>query len=393
MNKKIKHFSIDDKIANSKFSFTKNLKYFLIAPIIITIIGIVLLCTLGFNLGFDFTGGTNMTVYTNGERLENGAFSEQSYDVDNDEDYNAVLGKIDSVLSEFGLEASSYQKTTIDINADRGLGFVISDGGAVIVKFQNGDGDVEEINNKIRLALMEEFGYISLPENTDIMNLDDSAVQSFIDGTNYSALIANGGVTTASASSELMMRSFLALLVAIVLILIYVAIRFELTSGLAAILALFHDIIITSSIMLICRVQINSAFIAALITILGYSINNTIIIFDRIRENVKMSKNLGKINTFEVADRSVRQTLTRSILTTLTTFIMIFFVTVIGVSDIQEFAFPIMIGILSGFYSSVFLTPGLWAIAYRPSKKKIARMEAKRKRQEEKAKKGQQYEV
>ncbi len=393
MNKKIKHFSIDDKIANSKFSFTKNLKYFLIAPIIITIIGIVLLCTLGFNLGFDFTGGTNMTVYTNGERLENGAFSEQSYDVDNDEDYNAVLGKIDSVLSEFGLEASSYQKTTIDINADRGLGFVISDGGAVIVKFQNGDGDVEEINNKIRLALMEEFGYISLPENTDIMNLDDSAVQSFIDGTNHSALIANGGVTTASASSELMMRSFLALLVAIVLILIYVAIRFELTSGLAAILALFHDIIITSSIMLICRVQINSAFIAALITILGYSINNTIIIFDRIRENVKMSKNLGKINTFEVADRSVRQTLTRSILTTLTTFIMIFFVTVIGVSDIQEFAFPIMIGILSGFYSSVFLTPGLWAIAYRPSKKKIARMEAKRKRQEEKAKKGQQYEV
>ena len=393
MNKKVKHFSIDDKIANSKFSFTKNLKYFLIAPIIITIVGIVLLCTLGFNLGFDFTGGTNMTIYTNGERLENGAFSEQSYDVDKDEDYNTVLEKIDGVLGEFNLEASSYQKTTIDINADRGLGFVISDGGAVIVKFQNGEGDVEEVNNKIRLALMEEFGYISLPENTDIMSLDDSTVQSYIDGTNYSALIANGGVTTASASSELMMRSFLALLVAIVLILIYVAIRFELTSGLAAILALFHDIIITSSIMLICRVQIHSAFIAALITILGYSINNTIIIFDRIRENVKMSKNLGKINNFEVADRSVRQTLTRSILTTLTTFIMIFFVTVIGVSDIQEFAFPIMIGILSGFYSSIFLTPGLWAIAYRPSKKKIARMEAKRKRQEEKSKKGQQYEV
>lgn len=393
MNKKVKHFSIDDKIANSKFSFTKNLKYFLIAPIIITIVGIVLLCTLGFNLGFDFTGGTNMTIYTNGEKLENGAFSEQSYDVDKDEDYNTVLEKIDSVLGEFNLEASSYQKTTIDINADRGLGFVISDGGAVIVKFQNGEGDVEEVNNKIRLALMEEFGYISLPENTDIMSLDDSTVQSYIDGTNYSALIANGGVTTASASSELMMRSFLALLVAIVLILIYVAIRFELTSGLAAILALFHDIIITSSVMLICRVQINSAFIAALITILGYSINNTIIIFDRIRENVKMSKNLGKINNFEVADRSVRQTLTRSILTTLTTFIMIFFVTVIGVSDIQEFAFPIMIGILSGFYSSIFLTPGLWAIAYRPSNKKIARMEAKRKRQEEKVKKGQQYEV
>ena len=141
--------------------------------------------------------------------------------------------------------------------------------------------------------------------------------------------------------------------------------------------------------MLIFRIPINTPFIAALITILGYSINNTIIIFDRIRENVKLSKNLGKIDNYAVADNAVRSTMMRTILTTVTTFIMIFFITVIGVSDIQQFAFPIMIGILSGFYSSNFLTTGLWAIAYRPSKRKLAKIAEKEKQKE----KRQQYEV
>ena len=169
--------------------------------------------------------------------------------------------------------------------------------------------------------------------------------------------------------------------------------RFEITAGLAAILALFHDVLITASVMLICRIQINTAFIAALITILGYSINNTIIIFDRIRENLKMSKNLGKVDNNQIANKAVSGTMMRTILTTVTTFIMIFFITVIGVADIQQFAFPIMVGIIAGFYSSVFLTPGLWAIAYKPSKKKLARMAEKEKRKAEKAKQGQQYEV
>ena len=390
---KMKRFSIDERLEKSKFSYSKNLKYFIIAPIIIVVVGIILLCTLGFNLGFDFTGGTNMTIYMNDSSSTSGEkFSDQSYDLSNDEDYAKASQKIEKVLGLFGLTSSAIQKSEFNVNADAGYGFTISDGDAILVKFQNGDSDdIEDLNNRIRLAFLVEFGYVdglTTEEVVDIQNAED-----YLDDAEYSALVINGGVTTANATTELMMKSFLALFVAIVVILIYVAFRFELTSGLSAILALFHDVLVTASVMLMCRVEINTAFIAALITILGYSINNTIIIFDRIRENVKMSKNLGKIDNYAIADRSVSSTMMRTVLTTLTTFIMIFFITVIGVADIREFAFPIMVGILAGFYSSVFLTPGLWAIAFHPSKKKIAKMEAKRKAKEEKAKRGEEYQV
>ncbi len=390
---KMKRFSIDERLEKSKFSYSKNLKYFIIAPIIIVVVGIILLCTLGFNLGFDFTGGTNMTIYMNDSSSTSGEkFSDQSYDLSKDEDYAEASQKIEKVLGLFGLTSSAIQKSEFNVNADAGYGFTISDGDAILVKFQNGDSDdIEDLNNRIRLAFLVEFGYVdglTTEEVVDVQNAED-----YLDDAEYSALVINGGVTTANATTELMMKSFLALFVAIVVILIYVAFRFELTSGLSAILALFHDVLVTASVMLMCRVEINTAFIAALITIMGYSINNTIIIFDRIRENVKMSKNLGKIDNYAIADRSVSSTMMRTVLTTLTTFVMIFFITVIGVADIREFAFPIMVGILAGFYSSVFLTPGLWAIAFHPSKKKIAKMEAKRKAKEEKAKRGEEYQV
>lgn len=384
MNKKMtnkkRRFSIDEALENSKFSFTHNLKYFIIAPIVIIVVGIIMLCTLGFNLGFDFTGGTNMTIYLNDTTSGSSTYSSQRYDLE--EDYDEVVEKINKVLADYNVTLSSIQTTEINIDADRGYSFTIVNGDAIIIKFQNGDlTDEEEINaqnEEIQLALLKEFEYF-----------DESATTADLSSNEFAAFVANGGITTASATAELLMNSFIALIVAVVLILIYVAIRFEITSGLAAILALFHDILITTSFMLIFQIQINTPFIAALITILGYSINNTIIIFDRIRENLKLSKNLGKIDNYAIADKSVRSTMVRTILTTLTTFIMIFFITVIGVSDIQQFAFPIMIGILAGFYSSNFLTTGLWAIAYKPSKRKLVKIAEKEKQKE----KRQQYEV
>ena len=356
MNKKYKKtskFSLDEKIENSKFNFCKNLKWFLIAQIVICLVGVVLLCTLGFNLGIDFTGGSNMTIYLD---------TDGTYTVDDSvvsTDQRVLEQKINNVLREYGLDINTYQDTTMNIS---GMG--IEDGKAVIIKYQNNNkletAKIEEINNKIRLDLLKAFKYV-----------DEDATLETIGSIEKSALIANGGITTASASSELMMKSFIALLVAVLLILIYVAFRFEFTSGLAAILALFHDLLVTTSIMLICRIEINVSFIAALVTILGYSVNNTIIIFDRMRSDLKTAKQSNtKISNQEVANGAVRASLMRTILTTLTTFIMIFMVTVVGVPDIREFAFPIMIGILAGFYSATCLTPGLWAIAYRPKKNK-----------------------
>ncbi len=353
--------SIDERLENSKFNYCKNLKWFLIAPLVIVLVGIVLLSTLGFNLGIDFTGGSNMTIFVDGE----GTYSSQTYDVD--KDLNAIEGKVNEVLKGYGLFVNTIQKTTM---SDKDMG--LSEGSAVIVKYQNDNSleteEIESMNENIRLALLKEFGFVS----------EDVTLETLSHETNK-GLVANGGVTTASASAELMMKSFIALLVAVLLILIYVAFRFELTSGLAAILALFHDLLVTASVMLICRIEINVSFIAALITILGYSINNTIIIFDKMREDMKSKQNANeKIDNVSIANNAVKSTMMRSVLTMITTFIMIFMITVIGVTDIREFAFPIMVGILAGFYSSVFLTPGLWAIAYRPKKrKKVAKNDKK----------------
>ena len=352
----MKSFSLDETVEKSKFDFCKNLKWFLIAPLVIILVGIILLCTVGFNLGIDFTGGSNMTIFID----EKGAYSETKLDAD--KDAKIIKKKIQDVLNKHDLKITTLQSTTIDAE-DLG----ISKGSAIIVKYQNDNSleteEIEAINDQIRLELLKAFGYITEADgDVDVGNIGefDKAV-----------LVQNGGVTTASASAELMMKSFIALLVAVALILIYIAIRFEFTSGLAAILALFHDILVTASVVLICRIQVNVAFIAALITILGYSINNTIIIFDRMRDKTKIAKNSNeKIDNKIIANNAVKETMLRSILTGITTFIMIFMITVIGVADIREFAFPIMVGILAGFYSSVFMTPGLWAIAYRPRKRK-----------------------
>ena len=357
-----KKFSLDNTIENSKFNYCKNLKWLIIAPIAIILIGIILFSTIGFNLGLDFTGGSVITVYSNsgGEILQaDGSTSVTKYELSDNGDYGTLKGKIEKTLNEQGITGNIvFQSTTMNIEE---LG--VYEGDALIVKYQNIDGatadEISEKNAEIKEAVINALGY-------------DAEVE-------YADAVANGGVITATASSDLLMKAFLAMIVAIVLILVYVAFRFEITSGLAAILALFHDLLVVTSLVLICRITINSSFIAALVTILGYSINNTIIIFDRIRENIK-SGAYEKATNAEIANVSVKETMTRSVYTTITTFVTILLVAIIGVSDIRDFALPIVFGILAGFYSSVFITPGLWAIAYRGSKKK--KIKAKKAKEE-----------
>lgn len=353
--KKTSRLSFDEKIATSHFNYCKNMKWFLIAPLAIILVGIILFFTIGFNLGMDFTGGSIMKVYANSDATltlldENIA----SYDLENSDDYKAMQAKINAVLSRHGLHASVYQSSTMDIS-DLGVS-----GQAIIVKYKNIDGattsEIEDLNALVREDLVSEFGYNNI--------------------TDGESAVSNDGVVTPSASSELLMKSFIALLVALTLILIYIAFRFEFTSGLATVLAIFHDLLVTTSLTIMFRISVNSSFIAALVTILGYTINNTIVIFDRIRENMKSGK-FDKATNQEVANVSIKETLTRSIFTTLTTFVTIALVAIIGVQDIRDFALPIVIGIISGFYSSIFITPGLWAIAHNPKKKKLKKQTQK----------------
>ncbi len=141
-------------------------------------------------------------------------------------------------------------------------------------------------------------------------------------------------------------------------ILLYVTMRFELNFAIAAIIALVHDVFLTVSFYSILGIQVNTPFIAAILTIVGYSINDTIVVFDRIRENVKKNR---RMSPEEVANISINETMARSINTTLTTLITITAV-YIFVPSIREFSLPLIIGIACGAYSSIFIASPLWVV-------------------------------
>ena len=162
------------------------------------------------------------------------------------------------------------------------------------------------------------------------------------------------------AGATLVKNAVISVLLAAVLMLIYIAIRFDLNSGIAAVFGLLHDVLIMLSFMVIFRsvIQMNSSFIAAALTIVGYSINNTIVIFDRIRENAKKMPTVARE---EVTNISIRESLGRTICTTVTTLITIVALCILGVASIREFALPIIVGILSGVYSANMINGYVWA--------------------------------
>lgn len=165
---------------------------------------------------------------------------------------------------------------------------------------------------------------------------------------------------SSTVSSEMRRDAFVAVLIATVCMLIYIWFRFkDIRFASSAVLALVHDVLVVLAFYAVSRISVGNTFIACMLTIVGYSINATIVIFDRIRENMRSSK---REDLAEIVNKSITQTLTRSIYTSLTTFITIFVLFVMGVSAIREFALPIMTGIVCGAYSSVCITGPLWYV-------------------------------
>ena len=162
------------------------------------------------------------------------------------------------------------------------------------------------------------------------------------------------------AGETLVRNAIISVAIAAALMLIYIAIRFDLNSGIAAVFGLVHDVLMMLSFMVLLRsfLQMNSSFIAAMLTIVGYSINNTIVIFDRIRENAKKMPSAPKE---EVTNISIKDSLGRTICTTATTLITIVALSILGVASIREFSIPIIIGILSGVYSANMINGYVWA--------------------------------
>ncbi|MCR5545015.1 MAG: protein translocase subunit SecD [Lachnospiraceae bacterium] len=206
----------------------------------------------------------------------------------------------------------------------------------------------------------------------------------------------NFGVTEDSISSEnisstiggeMRRQSLIAVLVAALLILLYIWFRFkDLRFGGSAVIALIHDVLIVLSLYAVARISVGSPFIACMLTVIGYSVNDTIVIFDRIRENLFNAPKKDKESLARIANESISQTLSRSVTTSLTTAIMVLMLLILGTSSIREFALPLLVGVITGTYSSICLATELWFLM-RANSKSAKIDESKKKKTKKKAEK------
>lgn len=213
--------------------------------------------------------------------------------------------------------------------------------------------------NNIRLSLISNTGLTSDKQ----IALSDAITEKYAD--NNIELLESSDVSP-SSGREFFLKCIVAVLLSFIVLIVYIALRFKniggWLAGVCAVAALLHDCIIVYGTFIICHMSINANFMAVVLTILGYSINNTIVIYDRIRENeILFRKKKTKI---EIVNMSINQSLTRSINTSITTIVAMLAVTIVaavyGVTSIISFSLPMMIGMIAGAYSSVCFTCPLW---------------------------------
>ena len=285
-----------------KFEMKNHLKPCAVVSIAIMVIALVMtMMGMGMNLGIDFTGGTLMT-YNMGTAF-------------NTDDVAAALA--DCGITDAQIAATGEENTQVQIRIK----------------------DVENTDD-LRTQLEEKLA-VSYP-----------AIE-YVDITRVGAVV--GG--------ELISNAIKSLTLAAVLMLVYIAFRFDLYSGLAAIIGLVHDVAIMLSFVVILRgfIRVETTFIAALLTIVGYSINNTIIIFDRIRENSR-KPGTRQLPREQIVNLSVTESLPRTLNTTITTLLTVVTLYILGVDSIKQFALPLIIGMLAGVYSANLINGYVWAL-------------------------------
>ena len=278
-------------------NFVGRKKIFFIVSCAIIIAGIVALLVFGgLNLGLDFKGGTSI-------RINMG------------KDFNDA--ELESLVENITGLSATVQKANNGTEAD-----------ITTLEIET------EMRDKVFDAVKEKYG------------LEQDAL---LESNNVSA----------SASTKLILDAFRAVGWAVLFMLVYITIRFSFKSGLSAIIGLIHNILVMLAIYTIFQIPVNSSFIAAVLTVVGYSINDTIVVFDKIRENAKKDHK----NRFpDIANVSLNQTLTRTINTSFTTLFTILTLYVLGVDSIREFSLPIIIGVIVGTYSSICIATPIWTV-------------------------------
>ena len=293
-----------------KFDIAGRAKIWFVISLLIIIPGIISMATRGLNFGIDFTGGTIIDLKF-----------EQPVEI----------SKVRESLKPFGLDGATIQLS--------GESSDISSSTDVMIRTI----DLEENQRKeVMAGIKSEVG------NYEVMR--EEKVGATIGG-------------------ELIFNAVMALVISWVLIILYIAYRFEFKFGFAAILALIHDILIVLAFFSFTQKQVDSSFVAALLTIVGYSINDTIVIFDRIRENLKLHFRRGG-NVGELVNKSIYQTLTRSLYTVFTCLFTTFALYFFGGETTKDFAFALIVGFSSGCYSSIFIAGPLWLTFRNMSDKK-----------------------
>ena len=283
-----------------KFDIAGHRKIWFLISLVLIIPGFICMGMRGFNFGIDFTGGTIMDL-----RFEQ----------------PVTLSDVRASLAKYDLDGSTIQLAGAESGIESSENVMIR------------TVDLEENQRKeVMASLTQDVGPYTV--------LREEKVGATIGG-------------------ELITNAVLALVISWALIILYVAYRFEWRFGVSAVLALIHDIIIVLAVFSLTQRQIDSSFIAALLTIVGYSINDTIVIFDRIRENLKLHfRRGGDIN--ELVNRSIYQTLTRSLYTVFTVLFTTFALYYFGGETTKDFAFALLVGFASGCYSSIFIASQLW---------------------------------
>lgn len=263
----------------------------------------------------------------------------------------------------YGMDFTGGTSTNVTFNEDLSLEDISSKVVPVVSKI-TGDADVQTQ----KVAGTNEVIIKTKTLNVDQRQaLEDAMVENFgVEAEKITAESISGAV-----SAEMKQDALWAVIVATILMLLYIWFRFKnIKFAASAILALVHDVLVVLTFYAVAKWSVGSTFIACMLTIVGYSINATIVIFDRIRENLAAGRNKETLE--ELVNKSITQTVTRSINTSLTTFVMVFVLYLMGVSAIREFALPLMVGIVCGTYSSVCVTGALWYVMTTRKKKAAA---------------------
>ena len=299
--------------------FLSKYRIWFAVPIVVILIAVIMFSIFsvvnkdvqeGMNLGIDFTGGTVMTV-TVGNAL------------DEDGEYSSYSKELCKIVEDAGYSVSYVQKTGTGSEA------------GVMLKYQNKDADLEASNQAMKDKIIAT--YPAIPA-------DDISLESI----------------SASSAKDLLQKALISLAVIFVVMLVYIAIRFELWSGISALIGLIHDVMMMIAFTIIFHIEVNTTYVAAVITIVAYSINNTIIVFDRVRETTRLAPKVGKINLDSYVEEAVNDTFTRSAVSTITTMIPVFLLGCFGVLSLKQFAWPIMFGLIAGTYSSLILAPTVY---------------------------------